>query len=992
MKKLLVLSFIVSFFFGVLNAQDGFINAAFIEIDDWFSSYVSSSLIKIQNILKDISNRNFNTVVLIIKKESFVIYPSSYFPFYQIKNKKISEVDYLAYSITKAKENNLKVFAWIDVLKVSTQTFKNKDWFCITEDGKITNFLSCGNLEVQQFIVDYIKEIVNKYEVDGVILDNIMYPSQDTSYDEASKFRFYTRGNPKLLEYEDFQRKQLDKLICDIYSSIKLINSKILVSVVISKDYKNQYTLKGAYYENYQDFKLWFEKNYCDFFVIKGDEKTTAILSKLIPKDKIVLFDTTLKTNQFLGQITKSISKMTFLQKPNFPEIETKSYILTGKVLDENKLPIEDAWISIFSNEENKKSDFVNTSKDGSFNFVLTSSKTVELIIEYPHCEKVILKDILVDKNTVVEPTLINGADEQKEKLFFRIISPKNFLKTNTNTLHILARTYPKYKVKIDYGTKTEAAQVFKTGIFVIDNYKLFSDTNTLQILISDEFKTSTYTFTIELIQQEEVRKKESDEQKEFLLIQPEQKEYLLFGGDILEIKIKAPKGKKIYASFLENNEKIFMDEIEEGIYYKKYLVPDNFFSSKTKLVFEYEEVQKKFIFKNIYKKVYETDCFIEIWNNAYPLVGEVITNNASLNYGLHLTRLGGPYITELPKWTKLVIIGEKDEYYKVRLTKNLSGWIEKNNIKLNKSKTNILPKNYFTSISINTTKNYDYITFPFLEKVPYSINSVVIEDKNYIYLDIYYTHFATTWITNKPNTKIIENIRFEQLEDDHLRAIVILRTHNWGFWTEYKGKNLVLYVKSPPTIDKNNPLKNLKIGIEPGHGGDTNTGAISLSGMKEKNINLKFSFLLKTFLEKEKTTVVFLREGDTDPSFQQRLQKAYDENVDLIISVHCNAADTQKGYLSSAAGPSVYYKNENCKKLAENIHKNLTAIWKKDFGLVSNFNYVVVRQSRIPTILVELGFLTHPEDEEKLLDKNFNIKQAQAIIEGIKNFLSSIK
>lgn len=976
-----------------LNAQNGFINAFFVEPESWVSVSISSSLVNIKNIISDVSKSSFNAVVLVVKKESFVIYPSSYLPFYQIRNKNIADFDYLEYAVAKAKENNLKVFVWFDTLKISTQTFKNKNWLCKTEESKFTNFLSCGNPEVQQFIVDCIKEVVNKYEVDGVILDSLIYPSEDTSYDEVSKFRFFTRGNPKLLEYEDFQRAQLNKLICDIYSSIKLVNPKILVGVVVSKIYKEPPTLKGTYYENYQDFKLWLEKNYCDFVVLKNSEEIGPSLLNLISKDKAVLFEPKNQKRQTLGRIGKNLSAS--LQKSvNFPELETKSFILTGKVLDETNQPVSDVWIAVISKEDNKEVGFTHTSNDGSFNFVFTSSQTIDLVINYPYCEKVLLQDILVDKNITIEPIVINKASEQKEKLFFMVISPEKFFVTDKDTIHILARTYPEYNVKINDGTKIDTLKVFKTGIFVIDGYKLVVGTNTIQIMLSYNQKFSTYTFTIEYTKPSTVEKpiEEKFEEKEFFLINPQQGEYLLFGGDVLEIKIKAPKNKKIYASFLENSQKILMDEIEEGIYYKKYIVPDNFFSSKTKLTFEYEETQKKFIFKKIYKKVYETDCFIEIWNNAYPLVGEVITNNTSLNYGLHYVRLGGPYITELPKGTKLVIIGEKDEYYKVMLTKNLSGWVEKKNVNLNKSKINTAPKNYFTSISVNTTKNYDYITFPFLEKVPYSLSSVVIEGKNYVYLDIYYTHLATTWITNSPNTKVVENIRFEQLEDDLLRAIVVLKTQNWGFWAEYKGKNLVLYVKNPPTIDKNSPLKNIKIGIEPGHGGDTNTGAISLSGVKEKNINLKFSFILKNFLEKEKANVVFLREGDTNQSLHQRIQKAYDENVDLIISVHCNAGDTQKGYLSSAAGPSVYYKHDNCKKLAESIHKNLVRMWEKDFGLVGNFNYVVVRQSRVPAILVELGFLTHPEDEEKLLDKNFNIKQAQVIIEGIKNFLNSIK
>ncbi len=973
--------------FCFLNSQETSVNAVFVGINEWANIYVSSSLVNIKNLFKEAAERNFNAVVFVAKEKNFVVYPSSYLPFYRIKNNTISELDYLAYAINEAKEKNLKILVWFDTLQISTQSSYNESWLCKTDEGKTLDFLSCSNLEVQQFLVDCVKELAKNYDIDGIIFDNLYYPSKNTTYDEVSQLRFYTRGNPKLLEYEDFLREQLNKLVADLYASVKIVKPKVLVGVSVFKDYKNTQTLKGAYYENYQDFKLWLDKNYCDFIVIKTTEnKVVDNLFKIISKYKAVrLIDTKNKT---LGKIFKA----TNLKQLLTPQ-ENINFVLTGKVVDEKNLPVADAWLEAETKDEEKEVYSTYSSCDGSFNFVFSSSKSLVLTVKYPYCEEQKIENIIVDKIVDVGNIVINGAYEQKDKLFFSVISPKNFLKTTKDTLHILARTHPSYTVSVALQkNQSEVLKVFKTGIFVIDNYKLQVGTNTLQLILANNLKKSTYTFFIEYIKEQETVPTFKEEfQAEFKLIQPQQKECLLFSMDVFEIKLKAPPGKKIFASFLSNGEKILLDEIEDGIYHKKYLVPDNFFSEKTRLVFEYEEVAKKFLFKKKFKKVYETDCFVEVWNSAYPLVAEVVINNIPLNYGLHYVRLGGPYITELPKGTKLVVIGQQDDYYKVKLTKNLSGWVENKNVKLFKTKTNTLPKNYFSTVSVDITNNYEQIVLPLIEKVPYSLNSVVIDNKHYVYLDIFYTHFATTWLTQKLNTKVIENVRFEQLEDDCLRMSVALK-QNWGFWADYRGKNLVLYIKKPKNIDSKNLLKGLKIAIEPGHGSDQNTGAISLSGVKEKSINLKFSELLKNVLEKEAAQVVFLREGDTNPNLSQRLQTAYDNNVDIILSIHCNAADTSKGYLSSAQGPSVYYKHESYKKLAESIHKKLTSLWKKDFGLVGNFNYQIIRQSRIPAVLIELGFLTHPEDEENLLDKNFNYKQAQAIVEGLKEFFASLK
>lgn len=60
--------------------------------------------------------------------------------------------------------------------------------------------------------------------------------------------------------------------------------------------------------------------------------------------------------------------------------------------------------------------------------------------------------------------------------------------------------------------------------------------------------------------------------------------------------------------------------------------------------------------------------------------------------------------------------------------------------------------------------------------------------------------------------------------------------------------------------------------------------------------------------------------------------------------------------------------------------------------GVVKNFNYAIVRQTTVPAILVEMGYLTHPEDEAKLLNKEVLTKQAERIVSGTKKFLSTIK
>lgn len=177
------------------------------------------------------------------------------------------------------------------------------------------------------------------------------------------------------------------------------------------------------------------------------------------------------------------------------------------------------------------------------------------------------------------------------------------------------------------------------------------------------------------------------------------------------------------------------------------------------------------------------------------------------------------------------------------------------------------------------------------------------------------------------------------------------------------------------------NPLKGKTIVLDPGHGG-SDQGASSSTPSKslEKNYTLKTVKELKKLLNKEGAHVKMTRSNDKYVSLDDRNIKG-----DAFISIHNDALDS-----SNANGVTVYWFKDKQETLAQTLN---SAIQKK--ALLTNRgsrqqNYQVLRQTDIPTVLLELGYISNPTDESMINDQLHRQVVEQAIVDGLKQYFSS--
>lgn len=231
-------------------------------------------------------------------------------------------------------------------------------------------------------------------------------------------------------------------------------------------------------------------------------------------------------------------------------------------------------------------------------------------------------------------------------------------------------------------------------------------------------------------------------------------------------------------------------------------------------------------------------------------------------------------------------------------------------------------------------------------------------------------------------------------------------------------------------------PKKSLKrIILDPGHGGK-DPGAHGKT-YKEKNITLAIALELKKRIEEKypETEVLLTRTGDEFIELDDRASFAKKKNADLFISIHCNANPNseakgievysigvnsspenlriaqrensvillEKNYKERYEGfdpnsPESYiifsllqqFTIKQSLKLATKIQEAVTENAGIDRG-VKQAGFLVLRRNTVPSILLETGFITNPDEEKKLGSKSGQREISQEILKGFENYRKSV-
>ncbi len=190
-------------------------------------------------------------------------------------------------------------------------------------------------------------------------------------------------------------------------------------------------------------------------------------------------------------------------------------------------------------------------------------------------------------------------------------------------------------------------------------------------------------------------------------------------------------------------------------------------------------------------------------------------------------------------------------------------------------------------------------------------------------------------------------------------------------------------------------PFVGKTVVIDAGHG-IPDGGASSASGIQESEINLKIAKSLKKLLTKNKVKVIMTRSGENSLSDSETNNKRDDlnkrceirekSNADIFVSIHLNHFEE-----SQYSGAQVFYNSGNAENeiLAKCIQDSIIELADPENtrNIKADNSIYVLKNASMPSVLVECGFLSNPDEAEKLNTKKYQEKIAHAIYCGIAKY-----
>ena len=243
---------------------------SYLEYNKYFKEKDEEEIKKeIEKMISNVKKYNLNTVYLQVRAFSDSIYDSYYFPFTHtisgIQGKDIN-LDILDYFIKKAKSKDIEIYAWVNPYRISNDT----DISLISKSNKAYEWLNTSKVkiiegkgiyynpassEVKELIINGIKEIVENYDVSGIVLDDYFYPDDTIDLEEYEEFE-------NIISLTDFRLSNINELISNIYKTIKEIDKNVQFGISPDANIQNNHSI------HYADVKTWLSKDgYVDFIM-----------------------------------------------------------------------------------------------------------------------------------------------------------------------------------------------------------------------------------------------------------------------------------------------------------------------------------------------------------------------------------------------------------------------------------------------------------------------------------------------------------------------------------------------------------------------------------------------------------------------------------------------------------------------------------------------------------------------------------------------------
>ncbi len=227
-----------------------------------------------QSLIKNCQDLEIDNLYIHVRAFGDSLYKSSFFP----QNEKAAKYDFdiLKYVIDACHKSNISVHAWINPYRISASTENIEEispqspaylWLHDENSENDKNVCLSGGIylnpaesEVQQLIINGVREIVSNYDVDGIHFDDYFYPTQSEEFDKAS-YQAYLSENISPLDLASWRRLNVDLLLSGTYNAIKYIKRDVVFSVSPAASVENNFQ------SLYADVRLWVDNGFVDVII-----------------------------------------------------------------------------------------------------------------------------------------------------------------------------------------------------------------------------------------------------------------------------------------------------------------------------------------------------------------------------------------------------------------------------------------------------------------------------------------------------------------------------------------------------------------------------------------------------------------------------------------------------------------------------------------------------------------------------------------------------
>jgi len=338
--------------------------------------------------------------------------------------------------------------------------------------------------------------------------------------------------------------------------------------------------------------------------------------------------------------------------------------------------------------------------------------------------------------------------------------------------------------------------------------------------------------------------------------------------------------------------------------------------------------------------------------------------------------------LTPLPKGTMASVTGKEGEWLRL----DYGAWINSKETKIISGA--VAPQTVIRSVGYRQLAEATEMRFPLETAVPVSV-----EQGNNSFILTLYNTMAQTDTIRLDDDPLISRLDWQQVSPTQVKYTFNLKKlQQWGYKLRYDNTTLVLTLRHPPQLknSKRLPLSGIKIVLDPGHGGKE-SGASGPTGYLEKDVNLIISQLLRDELVKRGAKVVMTREDDRDVSLGERQTIINKQEPAIAVSIHHNSLP-DNGDAEKTKGFGTFWYHPQSHSLAvflqNYVVKNLR---KPSYGVFWN-NLALTRPSAAPAVLLELGFMSSPDEFEEIVNPQAQKKMANILADGITKWFKTVK